>query len=166
MTTTDEPYRDPELPVEQRVADLLARMSFEEKVAQLGCVWITSLLGPSGFDADKARTAVELGIGEVTRVSGATALLPGETAALVNDVQRFLVQHTRLGIPALVHEEGTGGFSARGATVFPQALGLAATFDPELVQDVASVIREQMLAVGARHCLAPVLDVARDPRWG
>ncbi len=166
MTTTDEPYRDPGLPVEQRVADLLARMSLEEKVAQLGCVWITSLLGPSGFEADRARAAVELGIGEVTRVSGATALLPGETAALVNDVQRFLVEHTRLGIPALVHEEGTGGFSARGATVFPQALGLAATFDPELVHDVASVIRKQMLAVGARHCLAPVLDVARDPRWG
>jgi beta-glucosidase len=87
-------------------------------------------------------------------------------ASLANAIQRFLVDQTRLGIPAIVHEEGTGGFSARGATVFPQALGLAATFDPALVREVAGVVRDQMRAVGARHCLAPVLDVARDPRWG
>src|SRR5439155_1670020 len=85
---------------------------------------------------------------------------------LLNDIQRFLVEDTRLGIPAIVHEESVGGLCARDATVFPQAIGLAATWDPALVEAVAGVIREQMLAVGARHTLSPVLDVARDPRWG
>lgn len=166
LTTTGDPYRDPTLPAERRAADLLARMTLEEKIGQVGCVWITSLLGVAGFDEDMARGAVGHGIGEVTRISGATGMLPGEVASLANAIQRFLVEQTRLGIPAIVHEEGTGGFSARGATVFPQALGLAATFDPSLVQEIAGVVRDQMRAVGARQCLAPVLDIARDPRWG
>jgi beta-glucosidase len=141
-------------------------MTMEEKIGQVGCVWITSILGASGFDEVRARRVIGHGIGEVTRIAGATALLPGEVATLANSIQRFLVEQTRLGIPAIVHEEGTGGFSARGATVFPQALGLAATFDPALVREVAGVVRDQMRAAGARQCLAPVLDVARDPRWG
>ena len=84
----------------------------------------------------------------------------------MNEIQRFVVERTRLGIPVVVHEESTGGYCARDATVFPQAIGLAATWDPALLEEVAAVIREQMLAVGARHTLAPVLDIARDPRWG
>src|SRR5947207_12522064 len=84
----------------------------------------------------------------------------------MNQVQLFAIERTRLGIPVVVHEEFTGGYCARGATVFPQAIGLAATWDPALVEDVAAVIRDQLRAVGARHTLAPVLDIARDPRWG
>ncbi len=159
-------FRDAGRPVDERVEDLLARMTLDEKLAQLGCVWISSLVDQDGFSEVRAREVAPHGIGEMTRLSGATGLLPLDTAQLMNSVQRYMVEQTRLGIPVLVHEEGTGGFLARGATVFPQALGLAASFDPELVEDVATVIREQMRAVGARHCLAPVLDVARDPRWG
>jgi beta-glucosidase len=84
----------------------------------------------------------------------------------MNAIQQAAVERTRLGIPVIVHEESTGGFCHRDATVFPQGLGLAATWDPVLVKQVAGVIRTQMMAVGARHALAPVLDVARDPRWG
>jgi len=84
----------------------------------------------------------------------------------MNAIQQIAVKQTRLGIPVMVHEESTGGFCHRDATVFPQGLGLAATWDPALVKQVAEVIRTQMMAVGARHALAPVLDVARDPRWG
>ena len=84
----------------------------------------------------------------------------------MNAIQQVAVERTRLGIPVIVHEESTGGFCHRDATVFPQGLGLAATWDPALVKQVAEVIRAQMRAVGARHALAPVLDVARDPRWG
>ncbi len=161
-----EKYLDPELEPQERARELLGQMTLEEKLAQLGCAWIWAFLDGDGFSAGRASEVAPQGIGEVTRISGATALGPGETAALVNDLQRHIRDNTRLAIPVLVHEEGTGGFLARGATVFPQALALAATFDADLVKRVASVIAEQMRAVGARHCLAPVLDVARDPRWG
>src|SRR5438132_756109 len=84
----------------------------------------------------------------------------------MNAIQQVAVERTRLGIPVIVHEESTGGLCHRDATVFPQGLGLAATWNPVLVRQVAGVIRTQMIAVGARHALAPVLDIARDPRWG
>ena len=87
-------------------------------------------------------------------------------AAFANDIQRFLVEQTRLGIPAIVHEESVAGLTARDATQFPQAIGLASTWNPALLEAMGRVIRAQMLAVGARQTLAPVLDVARDPRWG
>lgn len=159
-------YRDLSLSVEQRCEDLLTRMTLEEKLAQLGCTWIAALMDREGFSAERAQKVAPHGIGEVTRISGATALKPNESAALMNEIQAYMTQQTRLGIPVLVHEEGLGGFLARDATVFPQALGLAASFDSALVEEVAGVIRDQLRAVGARHCLAPVLDVARDPRWG
>lgn len=159
-------YRDSSRSIDERVENLLMWMSLDEKLAQLGCTWITSLMDKDGFSPSQARILAPHGIGEVTRISGATALQPKQSALVMNEVQRYMVEGTRLGIPVLVHEEGTGGFLARGATVFPQALGLASSFDPDLVEEVAGIIRDQMRAVGARHCLAPVLDVARDPRWG
>ncbi|TVR93346.1 MAG: beta-glucosidase, partial [Trueperaceae bacterium] len=91
---------------------------------------------------------------------------PAASAALANEVQAYLRDHTRLGIPAVMHEEACAGYMARDATCFPQAIGQAATWDPDLIGRMAVVIRDQMLAVGARHALAPVLDITRDPRWG
>src|SRR5438270_11035457 len=106
------------------------------------------------------------GIGQVTRIGASTGLHPQESATFMNAIQHVAVERTRLGIPVIVHEESTGGFCHRDATVFPQGIGLAATWNPALVKQVAEVIRAQMVAVGARHALAPVLDIARDPRWG
>lgn len=146
--------------------DLLERMTLDEKLAQLSCVWTTDLLRNGRFDRDAAADKLRHGVGQVTRIGASTALEPHQVAALTNEIQHFVVEETRLGIPMIVHEESVGGFCARGATVFPQALGLASTWDPDLVEQVAAVIREQLRAVGARHTLAPVLDVARDPRWG
>ena len=167
MSATDVlPYRDPSLPVDERVDDLVARMTLDEKIAQLGCLWITSLVSGERFDSDTAAETLRHGIGQVTRIGASTGLRPEAIANLTNEIQRVAVERTRLGIPVVVHEESTGGFCARDATVFPQAIGLASTWDPALVEEVAGVIRRQMLAVGARHALAPVLDVARDPRWG
>jgi len=160
------PYKDPSVDLDKRVEDLLDRMTLEEKLAQLGCVWSTELIDESGFSAEKAREHLSQGTGHVTRVGGSTGLGPNESAAFVNTVQRFLVEESRLGIPAIVHEESTAGYMARGATQFPQAIGLASTWEPDLLEALGAVIREQMLAVGGRHTLAPVLDVARDPRWG
>jgi len=148
------------------VADLLARMTLEEKIAQLGGTWVTALVRNDRFDLEAARQHLEHGTGHVTRIGASTGLRPDQSAALANTIQRFLVEETRLGIPAIIHEESTAGFCARDAAVFPQAIGLASTWNPALVERVASHIREEMRAVGARQTLAPVLDVARDPRWG
>lgn len=152
--------------IDSRVRALLDRMTIEEKTAQLGAIWFSDFLRDGEFDDDRAAELLRNGIGQVTRIGASTALKPDETAAFVNRLQRIAVETTRMGIPIVVHEEAVGGYSARGATVFPQAIGLAATFDPDLVAEAAAIMRDQMLAVGARHNLSPVLDVARDPRWG
>src|SRR5215470_48011 len=159
-------FRDPALPLAARVERLLADMSLEEKIAQLGCVWSTQLVDGDRFASDRARTLLAHGTGQITRIGASTGLRPAESAAFANAIQRFLREDTRLGVPAIIHEESLAGFTARDATQFPQAIGLAATWNPTLLEDVGRVIREQMLAVGARQTLAPVLDVARDPRWG
>ena len=145
---------------------LLARMTLDEKLAQLGCVWCTALVRDAGFSPEAAGMWLAHGIGEITRIGATTGLRPRARAELANAIQRYLVEETRLGIPAIVHEESTAGLCARDATQFPQAIGLAASWNPGLIERIGAVIREQMVATGARHTLAPVLDVARDPRFG
>ncbi|HLH63312.1 MAG TPA: glycoside hydrolase family 3 N-terminal domain-containing protein [Ktedonobacteraceae bacterium] len=164
MTTLS--YHDASASVEERVESLLALMTLDEKLAQLGCLWSTAFVSTGVFDPDTIIEKMPHGIGQVTRIGASTGLHPRESAAFMNAIQRAAVEQTRLGIPVIVHEESTGGFCHRDATTFPQGIGLAATWDPALVKQVAEVIRTQMMAVGARHALAPVLDVARDPRWG
>ncbi len=160
------PYRDPRLAIDERVRDLLARMTLDEKLAQLGGVWGLSLTDAGRFSESKAKDLLRHGTGHITRLAGASVLTPRESASLANVLQRFLRESTRLGIPAIVHEESCAGYSARSATCFPQAIGIASTWEPQLVEEMARVIRSQMRAVGAHQALAPVLDVARDPRWG
>ncbi|HYL53592.1 MAG TPA: glycoside hydrolase family 3 N-terminal domain-containing protein [Acidimicrobiia bacterium] len=145
---------------------LLARMTLDEKLAQLGCVWCSALIRGDGFSPVAADRWLAHGIGEITRIGATTGLRPRERAEFANAIQSYLVDHTRLGIPAIVHEESTAGLCARDATQFPQAIGLASAWDPELLERIGTVIRAQMVATGARHTLAPVLDVARDARWG
>src|SRR5437868_3676778 len=159
-------YRDPNASVEDRVENLLALMTLDEKLAQLSCIWSTAFVSTGSFDPNTVVEKMPHGIGQVTRIGASTGLHPQESATLMNAIQQVAVERTRLGIPVIVHEESTGGFCHRDATVFPQGIGLAATWDPDLVKQVAQVINIQMRAVGARHALAPVLDVARDPRWG
>lgn len=160
------PYRDSSLPVAERASDLLARMSVEEKLAQLGSVWVFQIAGQDGFDAERATPLLADGISHITRLSGASSLDAAEAATLANAIQRHLVEHTRLGIPAIIHEEICSGLMAREATVFPQAIGVAATFRPALNRRLADAVRVQMRAMGTHHGLSPVLDVCRDPRWG
>ncbi|MBW7884101.1 MAG: glycoside hydrolase family 3 C-terminal domain-containing protein [Caldilineaceae bacterium] len=164
---TSRPWLDATVPVEQRVDLLLAQMTLEEKIMQLGSIWVYEILdGKQQLSAEKAQTLVGNGIGQITRLAGATTLAPKETAALGNAIQNYLVEQTRLGIPAMVHDECCSGVLARGATIFPQIIGLASSWEPELVQAMTSVIRTQMRALGIHHGLAPVLDIGRDPRWG
>jgi beta-glucosidase len=159
-------YRDPSLAVDKRVADLLPRMTLEEKLAQLGSAWVFQLAAGPDLDEAKAADLLRHGLGQVTRISGASSLTAPEAAGLANAVQRHLVERTRLGIPAIVHEELCSGVMSRGSTIYPQAIGLASTWQPELAGALAGAARVQMRAMGAHQALSPVLDVCRDPRWG
>jgi beta-glucosidase len=163
---SERSYADPGLPIEERVTDLLSRMSVREKCAQLGSVWAFELLDGGSLEPYRAAARLADGIGEITRVAGSTNLRIDEAVAVTNEIQRILVEGTRLGIPAIVHEECLHGLLSRDAPCFQQSIGAAAGWDPELVEAVAGTIRRRMMAAGARHALAPVLDIARDPRWG
>jgi len=152
--------------IDAQVSDLLARMTLEEKLAQLGSCWVYELHTKGELDDRKIDEKLALGIGQITRNAGASDLLPREAAISANRLQRYLREHTRLGIPAIIHEECCVGLMSAGSTVFPQIIGLASTFRPELAERMTEDIREQMRAIGAHQGLAPVLDVGRDPRWG
>ena len=159
-------YRDAAYSTAERVQDLLARMTLVEKIAQLGSFWVYELQDEQGFSERKAAALIGQGIGQITRVGGGSTLAPQDVAKMANTIQAYLVNHTRLGIPTIIHDECCSGYLALGATCFPQIIGLASTWTPELAERMTSVIRIQMRAVGARQGLSPVLDVARDPRWG
>jgi beta-glucosidase len=165
--STQPDYRNPKLPVERRVADLLNRLTLEEKVAQTHGLWKrkTLILDEKGnFSPAKAREILKDGIGQITRASEGKG--PRENAVFTNAIQKFLVEETRLGIPAMVHEEALHGHAAQGGTSFPQAIALGSTWDVGLVESVFSAAAAEIRARGAQQALTPVLDVARDPRWG
>ena len=151
---------------EQRIEQLIAEMTLEEKAAQLTSLSIVQLMENGKPSSAKMEEHLQYGIGQITRIAGAAELPPSETARLANAVQRFLVEQTRLGIPAIVHEECLSGLMARGATTFPQAISMAATWDPVVTKEMATIIRQQARAVGSHQMLAPLADIARDPRWG
>jgi beta-glucosidase len=119
--------------IEDRVDILLERMTLREKLAQLGGAWITDLVDGEAFAPTRAVQKIADGIGTVTRIGATTGLRPAARARLANDVQRYLVEQTSTGIPAIIHEESTAGFCARDATQFPQAIGLASMWDPDAV---------------------------------
>jgi beta-glucosidase len=171
-------YRDPKAPIEARVRDLLRRMTIEEKAAQLRCAWFGKggfLDAAGNFAPDKAAKFIAHGIGQIARPGdwAGTAKYPqlqfrdaGSMIALINAVQRYHLEQTRLGIPALFHEEAAHGFVGSEATIFPSPPALGSTWDPELVEKVFAVTAREARAHGATVVLAPVLDLARDPRYG
>ena len=179
------PYKDAAQPVAARVEDLLRRMTLEEKVAQMIGIWEkkSDIQDAKGdFSSQKASRAFPNGLGQITRPSDKRGVTVSnnaagvaadavnrtarETAEYVNAAQRWAVEQTRLGIPMIMHEEALHGYVARGATSFPQAIALASSWDPSLVERVFGVAAREMRARGANLALAPVVDVARDPRWG
>lgn len=167
MSNTMMPlYLDKNQSIKIRTEDLLDRMTLDEKIAQLGSCWVYELLAGKGLSSEKADNKMKNGIGQITRIGGASNLNPEDAAKLANEIQEYLAHNTRLGIPALIHEESCSGYMARGATCFPQTIGVGSTFCPELAKKMGDVIRAQMMAVGARQALAPLMDVARDARWG
>jgi len=174
QTQEQLPYRNPALPIEQRVADLLARMTLEEKIAQLGGTWQNRkvehdetkfFVGKNReFLPDRATVLLKDGLGGMSRPSEDRP--PREMAEFTNTLQKWIVGQTRLGIPILFHDECLHGHVAPRGTSYPQAIALASTWDTTLVQDVFSATALETRARGAHQCLAPVVDLARDPRWG
>lgn len=151
---------------EKEVKELLQKMTLEEKLSQLSSYWIYDLKTSGILDQKKIASKLNNGIGQITRIGGASAYTPREAAKVANQIQAFLREQTRLGIPAIVHEECCVGLMSPLASIFPEVIGLASTFEPELAYKMTSEIRKQVMAIGSRQGLAPVLDVARDPRWG
>ena len=168
---------------------LIDAMTLDEKLAQLSCIWNDKAKifdGDGNFSAEKMREAFPHGVGCVARpqdtvgmdpverkdlndatvVRRASARTPAQTVELVNDIQRWMIEETRLGIPTLFHEEGLHGFQARYATSFPQAIALASTFDTALAEQVYDIVAREIRVRGAHHVLSPVVDVSLDPRWG
>ena len=149
------------------IDEILANMTLEEKAAQLGSVPVEWLLDENGnLSEDKANKYINNGIGQITRLAGGSALTPEKAVIVGNQIQKFLVEKTRLSIPAMIHEECLSGYLAKGTTCFPQAIGMASTWEPELINKMTDIIRGQLRAMGAHQGLAPVLDVVRDQRWG
>jgi beta-glucosidase len=152
--------------IHKRVSELLGRMTLDEKLAQLGSYWIYDLQLKGQLDLQKVGGKLKHGIGQITRLAGASTLDPLSAAKTANVIQHFLVEKTRLGIPTIIHEECCCGAMILGGTIFPQMIGLASTFQPEFAEQMTVAIRKQLRAIGAHQGLAPVLDVSRDPRWG
>jgi len=160
-----------------RVAELIAAMTLEEKLAQLVGLWEGRGGSGAGGDVAPMQDAMQAGdvgfeafaahgLGQLTRPFGTAPVDPEEGARALAARQRWLVEHTRLGIPALVHEECLTGLAAWKATTFPAPLSWGASFDPALVEEMGAAIGASMRSLGVHQGLAPVLDVVRDARWG
>lgn len=167
-------YKDSNADINARVKDLLGRMTLEEKVAQLQTVWAQrqELETEQGeFIDTKAKAILGMGIGQVARPAENKDQIspnktPLQTAKFVNAVQQWLVNETRLGIPAIFHDEALHGHAARDATSFPQAIAMASTFNPAMIEQMYSIAAAEIRRRGGTQALTPILDVARDPRWG
>src|SRR6476620_4755074 len=166
-------YKNPKLSVDARVADLLKRMTMAEKVAQLTCLWSSrpQVNPQTDFSTDrgdlspeKARAVMKYGIGQIGRQRERKG--PGAGAAFANSVQKWLIENTRLGIPAMFHDEILHGHMAQGSTSFPQPISLASSWDPDLVTKVFTAAAQETRARGSHQVLGLNLDLRREPRWG
>lgn len=164
-------------PHRERAANLLSRMTLNEKVAQLFSIWLKmepngdfALRDLRGFvvreNPQEARDLLRDGVGGITRPLGTHPIRVREGIRALNGVQKILVEKTRLGIPALPHEECLAGVMADGATLFPAGINYGSTWDPDLMEKIARAIGDELVSAGSRQGLAPVLDVSRDVRWG
>jgi len=156
-------YKNPSLPLDDRVADLLSRMTLEEKIAQIAppADRATHVVDPTGTFTDESASAM------MSRWYDPDLIFPARKAAILrNGVQRYLKEKTRLGIPELFMGEALHGFMEYGSTSFPQALSLASTWDPDLLQQVFTAAGDEAASAGVGQAFTPVLDIARDPRWG
>ena len=166
-------YKNANLPAARRVKDLMSRMTLEEKAAQMLCIWQkkpeTMVDADGNFDELKAKAAFKdrRGLGQVGRPSDAgKGKNARDMAVLTNAIQKFFLENSRLGIPVMFHEECLHGHAAVDGTSFPQPIALGATFNPDLVEQLYTMTAAEARLRGTHHALTPVVDVAREPRWG
>ena len=156
-------YKDKDAPIENRVADLLRRMTVEEKIAQTLAVW--SMVGTEGaFSPDSAKKYAFHGLGALHRRFFEQNY--EEAIDELNRIQHYFIENTRLGIPVLINSEGLHGLVAKNATVYPMAIGLASSWNLKLFDEVYSTVALEARALGIQHLFSPNLDIVRDPRWG
>ena len=161
-----EKYKDPSLTVEERVEDLLSRMTLEEKVAQLCGNLIPCVMVNGKVSRDALRKLFPNGHGRFTQFSTVGIINPWHIVKVANEVQRYFVEETRLGIPVVFQSENLCGYPGKGGSLFPAPINLGSTWEPELARKMAEYIGEESRSVGISSAMSPVIDVARDPRWG
>jgi len=167
-------YEDYRKPIDQRAQDLLLKMTMEEKLAQLQCPWMGKWkLYPGGkFVSEKASQAYPNGLGSMWRLSDGSSFgkqgtpNSSQVAVLANETQKHFINNTRLGIPVLVMEEALHGIQVKDGTMFSSSLGMSSSWNEDLTREVFDVIAKENRSIGAHIALAPVLDLAFDPRWG
>jgi len=162
-------YKDSDLPIAQRVGNLLSRMSLKEKLNQTFCyhLWDEMINEDGNLNfSDEIEEALPYGVGQLGKPNWAFDRGPKESAEIANKIQKTIIESNRLGIPAIFHEEGLHGLWARGSTVFPQAIGLSCSWDPELAEEIFKVIAKEIRSRGSHQANTPMLDICRDPRWG
>lgn len=172
-------YKQAHRPIHERVSDLLSRMTAEEKFAQMHAYWL--ILSSDGHHRERTDLSDEfagvteqaalgerlkLGVGQITRPLGTHIVDAKEGVRAANRLQKTLIEETRLGIPALFHEECLVGLLCKDATLFPSSLNYGSTWDVDLIERAAAAIGEEARSTGCHQGLAPVLDVSRDVRWG
>ncbi|HKM07250.1 MAG TPA: glycoside hydrolase family 3 N-terminal domain-containing protein, partial [Sphaerochaeta sp.] len=160
----------------EQALELMKKMTLEEKAVQLCSAWLeieedgSFAVKETAFSKERPlldrESVLGKGIGQLTRPFGTQAKDPRSVARGVNEIQRYLLHHTRLGIPAMLHEECLTGAMVVGATIFPSSLNSGSAWDTALMRRIGSAIGNELSSLGVHQGLAPVLDVARDARWG
>ncbi len=161
-----EKYKNPDLPIEERVEDLLSRMTLEEKIAQLCGNLPMSFFNNGKVDRKLLKEKFPNGHGRFTQFSTVGIVDPVFIAEVSNEIQHYFVEETRLGIPVAIQSENLCGYPGKGGTLYPAQINLGCTWEPELAREMASNIGEESRSVGINSAMSPVIDVSRDPRWG
>ena len=161
-----ELYKDPHQPIEARVEDLLSRMTLEEKAAQLCGDLPASFIENGKVNTNLLKEKFPDGHGRFTQYSIVGLVSPEQISRISNQIQRYFVEETRLGIPVALQAENLCGYPAAGGTLFPAMINMGCTWEPELAQKMSEIIGQESRSVGITSAMSPVIDVVQDPRWG
>ncbi len=165
LAQSDLPQPD-EAAVKRLVDEAMAKLTWEQKVAQISGIRLNNLIENGTLSEQKCRERIPHGIGHVSQFSSCVPFKPDELAAVVAELQQFIIAHNNASIPAIFHEEAITGMAARGATTYPQQINVASSWNPELIKGNAATTARNMRAIGATQALSPMLDVIDDARWG